>query len=485
MYQRRLISRSSSMMNALRKPPLVTVIGATGTGKSQLAIELARRFDGEVINGDAMQLYDGLPVITNKVTKEEMEGVPHHLLGCIGLNEPTWTVTEFVSQARAVIDDVRSRGKLPILVGGTHYYTQSLLFQEGLASDVKFDENDFETSEMEILKQPTSVILEELRKVDPIMANRWHPNDRRKIQRSLQIWLKTGMPASKYYEQQQEKKRNSVGSEYLSAPKSCNSESEGEKEKLGLSGSVSATMAYPTLVLWVYAETDVLRPRLDSRVEKMVDSGLLDEVKTLNSFLASQEASEIKVDKTRGIWVSIGFKEFEEYQRALESGTVTSSELEGLKRKAIEMTQGATRRYAKSQERWIRIKLFHAMSDADQLSQFYLLDGSNITAFETEVTSTAARLVKCYINGEALPEPASVSLTAAKLLTPKRDYDLSQRRDLWIRKICNLCSTVAVTEDAWEKHIKSRGHRRAAKRERKDGYSGTIQSVEAAAEQAN
>lgn len=80
--------------------PLIAVIGATGTGKSQLAVELAARFNGEIINGDAMQLYDGLPIITNKIPVEERKGVPHHLLGCIGLDEPTWTVGEFVRQAQ-------------------------------------------------------------------------------------------------------------------------------------------------------------------------------------------------------------------------------------------------------------------------------------------------------------------------------------------------------------------------------------------------
>ena len=96
-------------------------------------MSLALRYNGEVINGDAMQLYSGLPIITNKITVEEREGVPHHLLGCIGFGEPTWVVGTFVKRALGVIEEIRSRGKLPILVGGTHYYTQSLLFRDRLA----------------------------------------------------------------------------------------------------------------------------------------------------------------------------------------------------------------------------------------------------------------------------------------------------------------------------------------------------------------
>lgn len=102
------------------KQPLIAIVGATGTGKSdvrvcswssclstnhsdQLAVEIARKFDGEIINGDAMQLYHGLPIITNKITIAEMKGVPHHLLGCIGLDQETWTVGKFVGNASRVV----------------------------------------------------------------------------------------------------------------------------------------------------------------------------------------------------------------------------------------------------------------------------------------------------------------------------------------------------------------------------------------------
>lgn len=106
--------------------PLVAIVGATGTGKSdvsilfhrqkvydsdhrrQLAVEIARQFDGEIINGDAMQLYKGLPVITNKITQDEMKGIPHHLLGRIGLEEETWTVGKFVANAIRVVRSFRN-----------------------------------------------------------------------------------------------------------------------------------------------------------------------------------------------------------------------------------------------------------------------------------------------------------------------------------------------------------------------------------------
>lgn len=91
------------MATARPKRQIVALVGATGTGKSQLAIEIAKKFNGEVINGDAMQLYRGLPIITNKVTEEEMSHIPHHLLSRIGLREPTWTVSNFVKEASNLV----------------------------------------------------------------------------------------------------------------------------------------------------------------------------------------------------------------------------------------------------------------------------------------------------------------------------------------------------------------------------------------------
>lgn len=125
-----------------------------------------------------MQLYAGLPIITNKITADEQQGIPHHLLGCIALHEQPWVVGTFVKKALRIIDEIRSRGKLPILVGGTQYYIQSLLFQDRLAEE---EDGGSEAGEFivdtkarwPILLQPTEVLLEELKKVDPIMAARW------------------------------------------------------------------------------------------------------------------------------------------------------------------------------------------------------------------------------------------------------------------------------------------------------------------------
>ncbi|KAK0638188.1 tRNA dimethylallyltransferase [Lasiodiplodia hormozganensis] len=436
--------------------PVIAVIGATGTGKSQLAVELACRFNGEIINSDAMQLYEGLPVITNKITQEEMKAVPHHLLGTITHSEDTWTVTEFVKRALTVVDDIHSRGKLPIIVGGTHYYIQSLLFKESLADGAQQPEEakpeNADSEKYPILEEPTEVILAQLREVDPVMADRWHPNDRRKIQRSLEIWLKTGKPASQLYEEQQSLRKQPA---------------DGTEE-----GAATGTQRFPALLFWVHAANEPLRARLDARVEKMLANGLLSEVDELDRFLQQRESEGHPVDRTRGIWVSIGYKEFEAYQRALTASSADDKELAKLRTQAIEQVQAGTRQYAKRQLRWIRIKLMNALANANAMKSLYLLDGSDLSRWQETVEAPALDVAAKFLDGEPLPEPQSISEAAAEMLTPKREYDLSERRDMWQRRTCETCNTVAVTESDWNKHVQSRGHKVREKKRRQKQAAG-------------
>ncbi|KAF1967200.1 tRNA isopentenyltransferase [Bimuria novae-zelandiae CBS 107.79] len=418
--------------------PLVAIVGATGTGKSDLAVELARRFNGEIINGDAMQLYKGLPVITNKIAPEEMKGVPHHLLGRIRLEEETWTVGKFVANALGVIDEIRSRGKLPILVGGTHYYTQSLLFKDALSEEPEL-ENVEQSERPAILHEPTEILLEKLREVDPVMADRWHPNEHRKIQRSLEIYFRTGKPASQVYDEQRLKKE---------LP------SEGPDDNSGL--------RFPTLLFWVHATKEYLTKRLDSRVDKMMENGLLSEVETLHNFRTDYEArTGQEVDQTRGIWVSIGYKEFLDYQTAFAEGSVSDAALAKLKQAAIEKTQAATRQYAKRQIRWIQIKLLNALLTSSQGDKTFLIDVPDVSQWDAAVVQPSSDVTAKFLSGQPLPDPASLSEAAREMLSPRRDYDLSQRPDLWGKRICETCGTTSFNENDWKLHLKSRAHRRA------------------------
>jgi tRNA dimethylallyltransferase len=358
------------------------------------------------------------------------------------------------------IDEIRSRGKLPILVGGTHYYTQSLLFKDALSDEPGLEnEKKQQNGRFPILDEPTEIILEKLKEVDPIMADRWHLNDRRKIQRSLEIYLKTGKPASQVYDEQ--RLRREIAS----------SATEDGESPVGL--------RFPTLLLWVHTSKDVLVPRLDGRIDKMIQKGLLSEVQTLSDFAASHEkCTGSKVDLGRGIWVSIGYKEFSDYQAALSNPSISESDLTKLRLEAVEKTQAATRQYAKRQIRWIQIKLLNALIAAGRGTNMFLVDGSDLSRWDEAVIRPSVDATQQFLAGEALPSPIEVSPIAREMLAPKRDYDLAQRPDLWEKKSCEACGTVAVTPNDWHLHIKSRAHRRAIAAKKKQEHACNSQAKE-------
>lgn len=406
-----------------------------------------------------MQLYSGLPIITNKVTVEEREGIPHHLLGCIGIEEPTWVVGTFVKKALGVIEEIRSRGKLPILVGGTHYYTQSLLFRDRLAETEEggdgYSKGDAGVAKGDgfvqdlgekfpVLNEPTVILVEKLREVDPTMADRWHPNDRRKIQRSLEIYLQTGRKASDLYAEQRE--------------------ARDDEE--------STALRFPTLIFWLHAETETLRARLDARVDKMLARGLLEEVQSLAAYAEGQRREGKEVDESRGIWVSIGYKEFREYAVALRTGGHEEKALERLRCEAIEKTKIATRQYAKRQIRWIRIKLLNALASASSPNpSLYLLDATDVSSFSDNALNPGNNLASAFLAGKPMPDPKTLGEAAADNLELKP----VEEAKVWIKQHCEVCGTTCVTEKQWEAHVRSRSHRRLVAK-RKNQNEGGLKS---------
>ena len=276
------------------------------------------------------------------------------------------------------------------------------------------------------------------------MADRWHPNESRKIQRSLEIYLRTGKPASQVYDEQRIKREIEQNA------------ADGDQAES------STGLRFPTLLFWVHADKNVLYPRLDGRVDKMLAKGLLSEVAELTRFRTDYEAhTGTAVDQSRGIWVSIGYKEFLGYQSALTDSAFPPAELEKQKVAAIEKTQAATRQYANRQARWIRIKLLNAVFGAGYKSNMFLLDGSDLSKWKEHVIQPATTITNTFLSGQPLADPSTLSTAAAENLTPKRNYDLGQRPDLWQKKVCETCGTVSITENDWKLHGQSRAHRRA------------------------
>ena len=402
----------------------------------QLAIALAEKFNGEIINGDALQLYDGLPVTTNKVPIEDRRGINHHLLGCIGLGEPTWTVGNFTKEATEAMEDIYARKKLPILVGGTHYYTQALLLSDQTIHSVGKDRNlDAEALDdhWPILNKSGPEMLEALERVDPAMAKRWHPCDTRRIRRSLEIYYQTGTRASDIYLEQRNKAQN---------------------------GSTSYTsLRNDALVFWTFAESHVLNERTSDRLDRMLQGSLLSEVQHMYNYYRARENEAKAPDRTRGIWVAIGYKEFEEYIQALEEGQCDEV-LERLKRDAIERAKIATRQYAKSQVRWIRMKLLPAFRAALAQDRFFLLDGTDLETWSHNVVETACAITEPFLANSELPDPMNVSSMANTVLS-EQAFNKPVVNET---RFCTQCNTTCTTDQSWEQHIKSKKHGHASRR---------------------
>lgn len=279
--------------------PIIAVVGPTGSGKSALAIELARVLGGECVNADSMQFYRGMDIGTAKVTAEEMQGVPHHLLDTLEVTEEA-SVATFQAQARATFDQIRARGNYPILVGGSGLYVRAAL------DVLEFPETDPAVRarlEAELAASGPGPLLQRLRAVDPESAER--VKDDRRLVRALEVFEVTGRPFS----------------------------------------SFMPTRTYHQLALQIGLNGDraQLHQRLHERVLAMEEAGLLDEVKAL-------EAQGLRQGKTAP--AAIGYREFLKVLDAAR-GLLPAGEEYSVAH-AVEDTVTATRQFARRQLTWFR-----------------------------------------------------------------------------------------------------------------------------------
>lgn len=202
------MENGGSKQRALNKPNLVIITGPTGSGKSKLAVDLASHFPIEIINADSMQVYQGLDVLTNKVSLQDQQGVPHHLLGTVSPNVE-FTAKEFRDSAVPLISEILSRDHIPFIVGGTNYYIQALVspfLLDDSAEDM--DESCFGSlsgdepvgPDSDLARDSSSYSYDLLKDLDPVAANRIHPNNYRKINQYLSLYARTGVLPSKLYQ---------------------------------------------------------------------------------------------------------------------------------------------------------------------------------------------------------------------------------------------------------------------------------------------
>ena len=277
---------------------ILVVTGPTATGKTALSVELAKKLGGEIVSADSMQIYRGMDIGTAKVTTAEMQNIPHHMIDIADPSED-YSVSRYVEEADAAVRGILSRGRLPIVAGGTNLYIDSLI------AGLDFAEKAEDAALRESLNKQYDDIggeamLEHLRGFDPERAAKLHPADKRRIVRAVEIYILTGETITRHDEET--KKR----------PKRY------DAVKIALT----------------IADRAVLYDRINARVDKMVSDGLFDEVKGLLDSGLSPACTSMQ---------AIGYKEPAAYFRGEMS-----------KDAAIELIKLSSRRYAKRQLTWLR-----------------------------------------------------------------------------------------------------------------------------------
>lgn len=294
----------------MEKTKIICVVGATASGKTDLAVKLAKAVDGEIISADSMQVYKNMPIATAVATKEEQDGVPHHLVEFLDTDQ-TFSVADFVERAKVLIDEITARGRVPIVAGGTG------LFVDSLVKNISFSQVGSNAEiRNELAEKSNEELFEKLLELDPKSAEDIHPNNRKRVIRALELCM-SGTSKT-------EQNENSM---LIDSP-------------------------YDALYIGIgYQDRQKLYDRINKRVDLMLDAGLENEARQMlgKQGLTARQA--------------IGHKELQPYI----DGNITLDEaVEGLKRE--------TRRYAKRQLTWFRRNENINWLYADEMSRDELVE---------------------------------------------------------------------------------------------------------------
>lgn len=290
---------------------VLVIVGPTAVGKTALSVELAKKFHGEIISGDSLQVYKKLDIGTAKIKTSEMEGIPHHLIDVIEPNE-TYSVADFQKAGRKLITEITERGRLPMIVGGTGLYIQSLLYDFQLGA--KEESVTAVRKKYEELAETLSKkeLWEYLKTKDPLAAEKIHWNNQRKVIRALEVFEVTGYS--------------------ITTP-------QEEPARL-----------YDYCMIGLNTERALLYQRINQRVDSMLEEGLLEEARFV------YELGEVQASQ------GIGYKEFYPYFKGEES-------LENV----VEQLKMNSRRYAKRQLTWFRNRLdahwFDLLAESSSMEQ--------------------------------------------------------------------------------------------------------------------
>ncbi|XP_065072872.1 tRNA dimethylallyltransferase isoform X2 [Ochlerotatus camptorhynchus] len=539
------------MATVPRVKPLVVILGSTGTGKTKLSIALARRFGGEIISADSMQVYRELDIVTAKATREEQSQAPHHLLD-VATPDQAFTVIHFRERALPIIDRLLAENRMPVIVGGTNYYIESVLWQVLVGSGIRQEntrrrrhsgtsqDEAEETAEEETLfdsgkrtklvtedranpeashgagsgrssrmeeiestrsrlsvdgsgvekesesPPPTAKKVREeqesenrgaetekaaddpaekvllmtteqmeqlestvlhgvLRRVDPVTADRLHPNNKRKIVRALEVFQQDGQPLSRILEDQR-----------------------------ALSGGckLGGPLRYRNVVLiWLRCEQETLNARLDARVDSMVAQGLLAEIRQFyERYVKPYEDNDFH----QGILQSIGFKEFVAYLEKFDhqhdqlitdymrksSDDGTPPEGLPLLQKCLDNLKLVTRRYSKKQIKWINHRFLG--NSRREVPPIYALDTTDVGKWDENVFTPAEQVIEAVLEGKIPTKQPMPRLTTAR-------EGLNEETSFF----CDICQRTIVGEYQWQSHLRSNKHKKCVQSKSKQAKQST------------
>ncbi|XP_058573899.1 tRNA dimethylallyltransferase isoform X1 [Neofelis nebulosa] len=466
----RAVSVGSGLRGLQRTLPLVVILGATGTGKSTLALQLGQRLGGEIVSADSMQVYEGLDIITNKVSAQEQRMCQHHMISFVDPLVTNYTVVDFRNKATALIEDIFARDKIPIVVGGTNYYIEALLWKVLVSTKPQeMDTEKVTDRKAELEKEDGHALHKRLSQVDPEMAAKLHPHDKRKVARSLQVFEETGISHSEFLHRQHSEEGGGPLGGPLKFPNLCilwlHADQTGAPSPAGCKQDRSYIVINAGLESAVRLQTrddehssggiqgpilKVLDERLDKRVDDMLAAGLLDELRDFHRRYNQKKVAENSQDYQHGIFQSIGFKEFHEY--LVTEGKCTPETSNQLLKKGIESLKQVTKRYARKQNRWVKNRFLNRPGPS--VPPVYGLEVSDVSKWEESVLEPALEIVQSFIQGHK-PLAAPVKMPCNEMEN-KRSYHM-----------CDLCDRIIIGDREWAAHIKSKSHLHQLKKRRR------------------
>lgn len=290
------MANTTLQLNSTEKKPLVILTGPTAVGKTALSIKLAKAINGEMISADSMQVYRFMDIGTAKITPDEMEGIPHHLIDVLDPKDD-FNVVSFQTMAKEAMNKIYTKGKIPIIVGGTGFYIQSLLY------DVTFEDTEVSSYRKELTadyeKYGAHILHERLKEIDPISYKEIHENNVKRVIRALEFYHDTGYPISEHNMEQREKES-----------------------------------PYNFVYFVLNDDRALLYKRIEQRIDIMIQQGLVEEVQKLIDYGCTPDMVSMQ---------GLGYKEIIPY-------LMDECSLEN----AIYILKRDTRHFAKRQLTWFR-----------------------------------------------------------------------------------------------------------------------------------